>query len=162
MNITDPDSKEKTMEMHFNHIDILHLTKVYSPFYILPAIRTGKAETCGRYIDILWMRYMITIYQKKIKHMDNPLDNPLKAATALLLIASPFLFLFWLFLASIIGILRALAAVTAMAAVIFLTVLAAIIAAKVIGGTTEPDNQKKTNDTPDSKDNNKNSNSCAD
>ena len=53
--------------MHFNHIDILRLNKVYSPFYILPAIRTGKVDTCGRYIDIVWMRYMITIHQKKIK-----------------------------------------------------------------------------------------------
>lgn len=147
--------------MHFNHIDILRLSKVYSPFYILPAIRTGKVETCGRYIDILWMRYMITIYQKKRKQMDSPLDNPLKVATALLLIASPFLFLFWLFLTTITGILRASAAVAAMAAVIFLTVLACIMAAKVIFHITDPDSKEKTNETPDSKDNNKNSNQCA-
>ena len=78
------------------------------------------------------------------------MDTPLKAAGKVLVIASPLLFLFWMFFSAILGILPATEAVAAMAAVIFLTVLAAIIAAKVIGGITEPDNQKKTNDTPDS------------
>ena len=54
------------MNIHTRHIDILWMKSKYSPFYIIPTIRVGKLETCGIYVDVLWLYILVTVYQKSM------------------------------------------------------------------------------------------------